>query len=294
MKTDPLFYRLFKDLPETFFELVGQPVSEARHYRFEALELKQAAIRLDGLFLPLVGDGTRPVWFVEMQFYRNPKVYANLFSKVFRFLDLNDPDSPWRAAVVFGWKHLEPAAGDNYRALLESGLVHRVFLEDLPQRENASLGYRILRLVAADKAEALDRGTELVGQARQELADASKREEVVELIEAIILATFPRLTREELQAMLKLEDVRKSLIWQEAHEEGQEEGRVLGREEGRQIGRKEGREEGREEGRDEMLLRTVPLLLSLGMDVPAIAARLGISEKVVADFAQASPPENPS
>ncbi len=40
METDSLFYQLLKHLPETIFALVGQPVSSAADYRFDALEIK--------------------------------------------------------------------------------------------------------------------------------------------------------------------------------------------------------------------------------------------------------------
>lgn len=65
--------------------------------------------------------------------------------------------------------------------------------------------------------------------------------------------------------MLKLEDVRKSRIWQEA------------------------KEEGREEGREEMKLRTVSLLVSLGLDQATIARKLGLSEEAVAEAAAKYP-----
>ncbi|MDF0552595.1 DUF2887 domain-containing protein [Kamptonema sp. UHCC 0994] len=53
MKTDSIFYRLFKEFPSSFFELIGRPASEANAYRFDSFEWKQTAFRIDGLFLPL-------------------------------------------------------------------------------------------------------------------------------------------------------------------------------------------------------------------------------------------------
>jgi hypothetical protein len=52
MKTDSLFYRLFQALPRLFFDLVGLPTLPAEQYRFQSVELKQTALRLDGLFRP--------------------------------------------------------------------------------------------------------------------------------------------------------------------------------------------------------------------------------------------------
>jgi len=52
MKTDHIFYRIFKDLPETFFELWGEAAEQINDYRFDSVELKQTAFRIDGVFLP--------------------------------------------------------------------------------------------------------------------------------------------------------------------------------------------------------------------------------------------------
>jgi predicted transposase YdaD len=56
MITDPIFYQLFATSPETFFLLLGMPVEAAREmasrYQYEALEFKETAHRLDGVFQP--------------------------------------------------------------------------------------------------------------------------------------------------------------------------------------------------------------------------------------------------
>jgi hypothetical protein len=52
MITDPLWYRLFKISPETFFLLFGMSIEEAQRIaasdRFEALQFKETAYRSDG------------------------------------------------------------------------------------------------------------------------------------------------------------------------------------------------------------------------------------------------------
>ncbi len=66
MKTDSLFYALFQSSPTILFELIGQPVSEAQGYRFASEEIKQAAFRLDGVFLPPSNRPEAPVYFLEV------------------------------------------------------------------------------------------------------------------------------------------------------------------------------------------------------------------------------------
>jgi predicted transposase YdaD len=52
MKTDPLFYRVFQELPGLVFELAGWPVPAGAVYTRHAEEIKQTGFRLDGLLLP--------------------------------------------------------------------------------------------------------------------------------------------------------------------------------------------------------------------------------------------------
>jgi hypothetical protein len=80
METDSFFYQLLKQLPETLFALLGEPLTRVADYRFDALEVKKS-YRLDGLFVPARAD--LPVYFVEVQFQRARRFYANLFAKVF-------------------------------------------------------------------------------------------------------------------------------------------------------------------------------------------------------------------
>ncbi len=78
MKTDHIFYKIFKELPKTFFELWGESPAQANNYRFDSVELKQTYFRIDGVFLP--DDTEKPVYFTEVQFQKDPKIYLRLFS----------------------------------------------------------------------------------------------------------------------------------------------------------------------------------------------------------------------
>ena len=53
MKTDAIFYEIFKEFPHIFFEIIGEPETNINTYEFTAPESKQKSFRLDGLFSPL-------------------------------------------------------------------------------------------------------------------------------------------------------------------------------------------------------------------------------------------------
>ena len=50
------------------------------------------------------------------------------------------------------------------------------------------------------------------------------RADLIELIETVIIYKLPRLTREEIQTMLQIDDIRQSRVYQDALEEGRKEG----------------------------------------------------------------------
>jgi predicted transposase/invertase (TIGR01784 family) len=78
MKTDTLFYTFFKKFPSLFFELIERSAEDAQHYQFYVPEMKQAAFRMDGVFLPQEDTDHNPIYFVEVQFQKDPWFYARM------------------------------------------------------------------------------------------------------------------------------------------------------------------------------------------------------------------------
>ena len=98
VKTDSIFYQLFLTYPALFFELIGQPPELATAYEFKSVELKQTAFRIDGVFLPSSTTSTRPVYFGEVQFQRDPLLYHRFFAEIFLYLRQN-PTTPNTARI---------------------------------------------------------------------------------------------------------------------------------------------------------------------------------------------------
>ncbi len=258
MKTDSIFYRLFKELPDSFFEMIGQPASEASAYRFESVEVKDTAYRIDGFFVPRVKNYRRPLYFGEVQFYRSLNIYSSTFAEIFTYLDRTDPAQDWRAVFIFKDRSTEPNKLIPYQELLNSPKVTRVYLDELEVGTANSLGLRIIKLVVTPEAEAPARARELLEQVPQEVADDQQAQNVVDLIETIVLYKFPNLSREELEAMLGLDDLRQTKFAREMRQEGKQEAR----------------------------LESVPRLLALGLTVEQVAQGLGLTVEQVQQAAQ--------
>jgi predicted transposase/invertase (TIGR01784 family) len=226
MRTDPVFYRLFETSPETFFLVLGLAKESAREmaarYKYEALEFKETAHRLDGVFRPQ--EAGLPLYFLEVQFYKSDRVFANLLVKAYAYLERNEPGQAFVGVVLFAGRELQPRELTPYQALLDAGVIQCHYLDEMPEIDDAPLGLSILYLINDSESKAADRARALIARARDEVRDLVLRDDLIQLIEATILYKLPRLSREEIEAMLQVDDIRKSRVYQEAKEEGIEQG----------------------------------------------------------------------
>ena len=154
MKTDVLFYKLFSQLPETFFLLIGQPAEEGSAYKMEALEVKQTAYRMDGIFRPDPDRPDKPIYFAEVQFQDRERFYQRFFAKVFDYFDQNVDDREWRAKLIFAERKLDPGVPVQYEKAFVKGLIERYYLEDLVGRTDLPVPLELIRLIVAPDQEA--------------------------------------------------------------------------------------------------------------------------------------------
>ncbi len=112
METDAFFYRLFNQLPETLFDLLGLPEAQAKAYRFDSVELKKA-FRIDGLFVPK--KRKLPLNFVEVQFQRLAKFMQE-----------------WVAVAIFPSRNEDLKQAGPYEDFLQSKRVRRIYWTNSP------------------------------------------------------------------------------------------------------------------------------------------------------------------
>jgi predicted transposase/invertase (TIGR01784 family) len=95
------------------------------------------------------------------------------------------------------------------------------------------LALGIVQLVIAEPPNAINLANKLVEGAKEQ-------EEILKLIETVLVYKFPKLTRQEIEAMFTISDLKQTRVYQDARQEGIQEGRQEGIQEGRQEGRHEG------------------------------------------------------
>ncbi|MEH2208723.1 MAG: DUF2887 domain-containing protein [Nostoc sp.] len=201
MRRDTIFYKLFKQFPGLLFELVDEPPPEAENYQFESVEVKETAFRIDGVFLPPANAVSKTVFFAEVQFQKDEDLYHRFFSELFLFLYRHSIRyDDWFGVIIFGSRSLEPSSSSIHRALLESGQVRRVYLDELGDLRQQPLGLGLMLLTnVTSETEAVEGARFLLEQARQQSEQA-----IIDLVTTIIVYKFSNLSREEIAAMLGL------------------------------------------------------------------------------------------
>lgn len=224
MKTDSLFYELFRRWPALALDLAGLDPAAASHYVFRAEEIKQTAFRLDGLLAPPEGSD-EPWVFVEVQFQVDEHFYRRLFAEIFLYLRHAPKARPWRALIIYPEVSVERIP-TGYTSLLSLPEIQRIDLNALRGQDRQTPGWELLRLIVDENEAALQRAQRLLGSSPH----GPERLDLLNFIETILIYKLPQCSREEIQAMLGLTDVdlKQTRFYQEVMAEGIQEGRQEG------------------------------------------------------------------
>jgi predicted transposase/invertase (TIGR01784 family) len=263
VKTDPIFYRLFKNVPSAFFELIGRSPVEASAYEFRSVEIKQTAFRIDGVFIPIAPNEQTPILFTEVQFQRDDDFYYRFFSEITLYLQQYKPPSDWQAVIIYPRRGVESSVPLAYQDWIALPKVQRLYLKELEiATPETPLGMSLAQLVVESKKRALEQARVLIARAQRETGDRRLQREIIELVETIIVYKFPQTSRQELEAMLGLGDLKETRFYQEAEQEGEQKGERKAK------------------------LAAVPRLLQKGLTLEAIADALELSLEDVNRAAQ--------
>jgi conserved hypothetical protein (putative transposase or invertase) len=232
MKTDSLFYELFRRWPGVALQLAGLDPARADGYEFRSEEIKQTAFRLDGVLAP-PEDSDDPWLFVEVQFQPDDTLYRRLFAEIFLYLHRLPRPRSWRALVIYPSPHIEriPAG---YANLLQLPEIQRIDLQTLTGQDSPTPGWDLLSLIVEEADLAITRARRLIERPDATPADTA----LINFIETILVYKLPRSTREEIQTMLGITDIelKQTRFYQDVLAEGRQEGRQEGKQEGRQEG----------------------------------------------------------
>lgn len=246
--------------------------AQGGNYSFVSQEVKQTRFQIDGILLPHHRRGDLPIYFVEVQGYRDRRkgenFYYGYFSEIYLYLNDYHPRNDWQGVVIFTKKRFDPGLPEHFREFATGTRVQRIYLDEMPEDwEGHSLEFAAIQLIGVDEAIAPERARTLVERARATVTDAKALHDILELISTIFVYKFGDLSREEIEAMLGLSELKQTKVYQEAKLEGK--------------------------------LEVVPVLLEAGLTVEQIATRVGLEIEAVQEIAKqtaapAQPPKKSS
>ncbi len=288
MKTDTIFYKLFQEFPNIFFELIGKPETNPNLYEFQSQEIKETSFRLDGIFLTLEDSPNEPIYFVEVQFYKDKLFYDRFLTSILLYFYQYQPSNPnWYAIVIFDAHTNDVEFPQRLNCWRETHL-RCFYLDDMGDASNQSLGLGIIKLIVEGKQKAKESVKQLVNQARLEVNDAVIQRKVLELIEAILVNKFTNLSREEIKEMLSLELIKGTRFYEELKEEAKAEAKEEVKQEVKaevkQEVKAEVKQEVKEEVKQEVKEEMIRKLLRRGMSKEEVAEILELDVEVITNF----------
>ncbi|WP_353930025.1 DUF2887 domain-containing protein [Okeanomitos corallinicola TIOX110] len=215
MHTDTIFYQIFLTFHTLLFELLGEPTENAVGYEFTSVEVKEKAFRFDGIFMP--DNVEKPIYFVEVQFQNKPEFYWKLITEINIYLNQYKPKQDWQAVALFAKRSLDVAELTNYQQeLVNNGRIKRIYLDEIP---SGSIGMGLIELIVSKENQAPELVKNLMNRTKTEIANNTEREGIIDLLETVLLSKFSQLTRQEIEVMFLVNDIKQTKVYQEAKQE---------------------------------------------------------------------------
>jgi predicted transposase YdaD len=123
----------------------------------------------------------------------------------------------WKAVAIFSKRIYDPGKLAHYEEFFDSDRIIRIYLDELLASESLPLG--LVQLVVTNPQNAVNLAKKLVINAQEQI-------EILKLIETVLVYKFPKLSRQEIEAMFTLSDLKQTRVYQDARQEGRQEGEL--------------------------------------------------------------------
>ena len=207
--------------------------------------------------------------FVEVQFQADGEIYSRLIAEICLYLRHNQPLNDWGAVVLYPNRNVDTGNIKHYREFFTSGRVRRIYLDELGETASLPIGIATAKLVIATDDIAIVQARELIDRTKSEINSPPKQQQLLQFIETILAYKFPTMSREEIEQMFSLSELKQTRFYQEAFQEGVEQGIEQGIEQGK--------------------LKAVSAMLAAGLTVEQVAQALDLNVEEVRQLTQTQP-----
>jgi predicted transposase/invertase (TIGR01784 family) len=237
MRRDSIFYKLFQQSPSLLFELLTNPPANAEKYRFDSVAVKEPKFEIDGVFLPPVEESPGVVYFCEVQFQKDERLYERVFAESYLYFYRNrDRFSNLQIVIIYPSRSLEQSDLLPYLSQLNSPQVNRIYLDELGDIRSLPVWVALMVLTTLEESRTTEEARYLLARSQQETSQLANRA-IIDLLTTIMVYKFDSKSQREVEEMLGI-TLKETQVYREIKQEGIQEGEQRGREQGREEGEK--------------------------------------------------------
>ncbi|MHC5822592.1 MAG: Rpn family recombination-promoting nuclease/putative transposase [Nostoc sp.] len=236
MRRDSIFYKLFQQCPTLLFELLTNSLEKAGEYRFDSVAVKEPKFEIDGVFLLPESENPGVVYFCEVQFQKDERLYERVFAESYLYFYRNrDRFSDFQVVIIYPSRSLEQSDIRPYQSQLDSPQVNRIYLDELGDIRELPVWVALMVLTTLEDEQVTQEARYLLARNRKQETQVGNRA-IIELITTIMVYKFENKSQREVEEMLGI-TLKETRVYREIKEEGIKEGEQRGREQGREQGR---------------------------------------------------------
>ncbi|MBW4554831.1 MAG: Rpn family recombination-promoting nuclease/putative transposase [Trichormus sp. ATA11-4-KO1] len=229
MRRDSIFYKLFQQSPSLLFELLTNPPSNADEYIFDSVAVKEPKFEIDGVFLPPQNQSPGVVYFCEVQFQKDERLYERVFAESWLYFYRNrDRFSNLQIVIIYPSRSLEQSEINPYLSQLNSPQVNRIYLDELGDIRSLPLWVALMVLTTLEEERTTEEARYLLARSQQEAPQAENRA-IIDLLTTIMVYKFEGKSQREVEEMLGI-TLQETRVYREIKQEGIQEGEQRGRE----------------------------------------------------------------
>ena len=183
----------------------------------------EPTFEIDGVFLPPENEIPGVVYFCEVQFQKDERLYERVFAESSLYFYRNrDRFSDWQVVIIYPSRSIKQSDIYPHRNQLNGDQVHRVYLDELGDIRGLPLWVALMVLTTLDAELAPQEARYLVERSSIEQPEPASRA-IIELVITIMVYKFEQLSPKEVESMLGI-TLQETRVYREIKEEGREEG----------------------------------------------------------------------
>ncbi len=102
--------------------------------------------------------------------------------------------------------------------LVNSGRIKRIYLDEIP---TGSIGMGLIELILSKETQAPELVQNLMKRTKTEISNNTERQGIIDLLESVLVSKFSQLSRQEIEAMFLVSDIKQTRVYQEAKQDGE-------------------------------------------------------------------------